>query len=102
MVNSNSNFKYRVSKFLIRFCIFCAFVTVGMVVIVEIEKTGNEEKQRKSKLLSDFQSNMTLKYNFTGKEFELLATLFTTPSHLLLNSGHMVGDSGLLFNLLLP
>ena len=38
-----------------------------------IEKTGNKEKQRKFKLLSDLQSNMTLKYNFTRKEFELLA-----------------------------
>ena len=44
-----------------------------MVVIVAMEKTGNEEKQRKFKLLSDLQSNMTLKYNFTRKEFELLA-----------------------------
>ena len=44
-----------------------------MVVIVAIEKTGKEEKQRKSKLLSDLQINMTLKYNLTRNEFELFA-----------------------------
>ena len=73
MAERNSTFKQRIFNFLLRFGVFGTFVTVGMIVIVAIEKTGNEEKQRKSKLLSDLQMNMTLKYNLTRKEFDLLA-----------------------------
>ena len=73
MSNCNSNIKSRVYNFLLRFGVFCALVTVGVVVIVAIEKTENKEKQRKSKLLFDLQINMTLKYNLTRKEFDLLA-----------------------------
>ena len=73
MSGCNSTWKYRVSNFLLRFVVFCAFLTVGILVIVAIEKTGNEEKQKKSMLLSDLQVNMTLKYNLTRKEFDLLA-----------------------------
>ena len=71
--STSKSLKYRVGNLLLRFSVFCAFVIVGMVVIVAIERTGNEEKQRKSKLLSDFQINMTLKYNLTKKEFDFLA-----------------------------
>lgn len=73
MAERNSTFKQRVYNFFLRFGVFCAYITLGMVIIVAIEKTDSDEKQRKSKLLSDLQIDMTLKYNLTRKEFDLLA-----------------------------
>ena len=61
-----------------------------------IEKRGNEEKQRKSKLFYDLEINMMLKYNLAKKEFDLLADLiYDTKSAgpgLCICSGHTHRD----------
>ena len=47
MAERNSTFKQRIFNFLLRFGVFGTFVTVGMIVIVAIEKNRQRRKAEK-------------------------------------------------------
>lgn len=71
MEDSKCKFRSRVANLILRFTLFCLYVILGMVIIVAIEQ--KEHHQRKSKLFSDLQLNITTKYNISKQEFESLA-----------------------------
>ena len=81
MSESKTKFKGRVANLILRFLVFGVYVALGMVIIVEIEKPESDENQRKLKLLSDLQINITAKYNLSKEEFESLAnTIYNAKS----------------------